>query len=63
MEEALRRMNEKEVDDCESATRVIASYLVQQVGGRDWSAQEVSHVNMGLRTELWRKVMRRGWLM
>ena len=44
-------MAAKDVDeDEESAVRIFASYLVQQVGGRDWSAQEVSHVNMGLRT-------------
>ena len=51
LNEALRRMAAKDVDeDEESAVRIFASYLVQQVGGRDWSAQEVSHVNMGLRT-------------
>ena len=43
-------MQEKGLDDDESAIRIFSSYLVQQVGGRDWSAQEVSHVNMGLRT-------------
>ena len=43
-------MQAKGVDDDEGAMRVFSSYLVQQVGGRDWSAQEVSHVNMGLHT-------------
>ena len=46
--EALRRMEAKGVDDSEGAIRVFSSYLVQQVGGRDWSAQEVSHANMGI---------------
>jgi hypothetical protein len=31
-----------------SATGTFASFLVQQTGGRDWSAQEVAHVNMGI---------------
>lgn len=33
-----------------SARRVSAAVLSQQVGGRNWSAQEVGHVNMGCRT-------------
>ena len=32
------------------AVGAFASFLVQQTGGRDWSAQEVAHVNMGLPT-------------
>ena len=39
-----------DVSEGDSAVRLFASYLCQQVGGRDWSAQEVSHVNMGIRT-------------
>jgi hypothetical protein len=50
LDEAIRRAQEKGVDDEEGAVRIFSSYLVQQVGGRDWSAQEVSHVNMGLHT-------------
>eukprot|EP00964_Phaeocystis_antarctica_P164086 scaffold141503_cov154-Phaeocystis_antarctica.AAC.1 len=33
-----------------SAKGAFASFLVQQTGGRDWSAQEVAHVNMGIPT-------------
>ena len=33
-----------------SAKGAFASFLVQQTGGRDWSAQEVAHVNMGFPT-------------
>ena len=33
-----------------SATGTFSSFLVQQTGGRDWSAQEVAHVNMGIPT-------------
>ena len=36
--------------DDESARPLFASFLVQQVGGRDWSAQEVGHVQKGFRT-------------
>jgi hypothetical protein len=32
------------------AKGAFASYLVQQTGGRDWSAQEVAHVTMGFPT-------------
>ena len=32
------------------AKGAFASYLVQQAGGRDWSAQEVAHVAMGIPT-------------
>ena len=46
LDAVLRRLNERDdVDDGDSATRVFASYLNQQVGSRDWSAQEVSHVS------------------
>ena len=45
---SLSRMKDR--DDGESATGVLTSFLAQQVGGRDWSAQEVAHVNMGWRT-------------
>ena len=49
--EAERRVIEdKGRDEAESAVGIFQSYMVQQCGGRDWSAQEVSHVNMGLRT-------------
>lgn len=37
----LKRAKEREIGDDDSASRVFASYLCQQVGGRDWSAQEV----------------------
>ena len=40
----------KDRADDESATGVLTSFLAQQVGGRDWSAQEVAHVNMGWHT-------------
>ena len=40
----------KDRDDDASATGVLTSFLAQQVGGRDWSAQEVAHVTMGYRT-------------
>ena len=33
-----------------SAIGAFASFLIQSVGGRDWSAQEVAHVNMGYDT-------------
>lgn len=33
-----------------SAKGAFASFLVQQIGGRDWSAQEVAHVTMGFPT-------------
>ena len=39
--EALNRCKDKDKD--ESASGVFASMLVQVVGGRDWSAQEVAH--------------------
>ena len=48
MSAALGRNAEREDD--ESAQSIVASFLAQQVGGRDWSAQEVGHVNAGLRT-------------
>ena len=48
MAAALGRNEEREDED--SAQSVFASFLAQQVGGRDWSAQEVAHVNMGMRT-------------
>ena len=38
---ALKRAKDKEIDDDDSAVRLFSSYLYQQVGGRDWSAQEV----------------------
>jgi hypothetical protein len=48
MMNALNKMSDRDADD--SAQSVVASFLVQQTGGRDWSAQEVAHVNMGIRT-------------
>jgi hypothetical protein len=45
---ALSRTSEQ-TDDT-SARALFASFLVQQVGGRDWSAQEVGHVAMGFPT-------------
>ena len=38
------------LEDSDSATRVYAAVLSQQIGGRNWSAQEVGHVNMGCAT-------------
>jgi hypothetical protein len=43
-------LTKTERGDDERAVSVLTSVLAQQVGGRDWSAQEVAHVNMGLRT-------------
>ena len=45
---AMTRSTER--GDDESARPLFASFLVQQVGGRDWSAQEVGHVQKGFRT-------------
>ena len=47
----LRRSEESLPDDA-SARRVYAAVLSQVVGGRNWSAQEVGHVNLGCRTVL-----------
>ena len=54
MTNALNKLDAREaegkLDDAGSASTVFGSFLTQQTGGRDWSAQEVAHVNMGLRT-------------
>ena len=48
---ALSKIDEREeLSDAVSAKSVFGSFLVQQIGARDWSAQEVAHVNMGWRT-------------
>lgn len=40
----------KDLDGEELAQRAFSSFLIQQIGGRNWSAQEVAHVNNGLPT-------------
>ena len=40
----------RHLPDDSDAKAAFSSYLIQQVGGRNWSAQEVAHVNNGLPT-------------
>lgn len=42
----------EEVDGAESAQRVFSSLLVQTVGNRDWTAQEVAHALLGIPTTI-----------
>ena len=42
--------SEEQLPTDASARRVYAAVLSQVVGGRNWSAQEVGHVNMGCST-------------
>lgn len=46
---AMSRAAER-ADDGDSCRSLFASFLAMQVGGRDWSAQEVGHVQRGHRT-------------
>ena len=39
-----------ELDDKHDAYTIFASMLVQQTGGRDWTAQEVGHALLGIPT-------------